>query len=375
MQLMSLVKVFVIAGAGIGMGLMGGEVYGQVLSGGGASAAQQEMVHGGVWGTDMKAAMEQAKKEGKDLLVNFSGSDWCGPCQLLDRTIFSKKAFQDEAMKDFVLVNLDFPQQVSQSAELKKQNEEWAKKLGIRAFPTVVLMDAAGQPYAMTGLLPDVTPEDYAKDVIGMKMAHEKAEKLMAEAQKLKGIEKARKLDEAIELVGMRNALMLYKPAFEEIVELDKDNKAGLRDKYMEIVKGIRMNAAMEAAIARANKGDFAGAVEDIDKLLAEYKPEKAMVVQQILAVKAQLYLAMGDGRSAIATLEEAVDFDPKTPLAQNLQKGIESLQQQMDQLDKSREEGGEYREGGEHRGEGEAHGSGESGGEHSRGERGGEHQ
>lgn len=99
------------------------------------------------WTTDFEAAKAQAKKEGKALLVEFTGSDWCPPCKKLHKEVFSKSSFVKSASQDFVLVELDFPQKKKLDADLKKQNEDLAKKYKVRGFPTVLLMDSNGRVF------------------------------------------------------------------------------------------------------------------------------------------------------------------------------------------------------------------------------------
>ena len=87
-----------------------------------AAAAVSEAAQGG-WLTDFEAAKAQATEEGKDLLVDFSGSDWCYWCKKLDGEVFSKPGFMDTASSDFVFVKIDFPRDKSrQSADLQAQN-------------------------------------------------------------------------------------------------------------------------------------------------------------------------------------------------------------------------------------------------------------
>lgn len=102
------------------------------------------------WTTDFEAAKAQAKKEGKALLVEFTGSDWCPPCKKLHKEVFSKSSFVKSASQDFVLVELDFPQKKKLAADLKKQNEDLAKTYKVRGFPTVLLMDSNGKVFKKT---------------------------------------------------------------------------------------------------------------------------------------------------------------------------------------------------------------------------------
>lgn len=50
------------------------------------------------WITDMDAAKKQAAEQKKDLMIEFTGSDWCPPCMQLRANVFSKPDFQKEAL-------------------------------------------------------------------------------------------------------------------------------------------------------------------------------------------------------------------------------------------------------------------------------------
>ena len=61
------------------------------------------------WGTDFEKAKQTATQEHKIILLNFSGSDWCGPCIRMHKEIFDNGAFKKFADAGLVLVNADFP--------------------------------------------------------------------------------------------------------------------------------------------------------------------------------------------------------------------------------------------------------------------------
>lgn len=104
------------------------------------------------WMTNFEKAKAKAKAEGKYMLIDFSGSDWCGWCMKLDREVFSKKAFQDYAKDNLVLMLVDFPRDKSkQSAAVQKQNNQLAQMFGVRGFPTVYILDPNGKPINKTG--------------------------------------------------------------------------------------------------------------------------------------------------------------------------------------------------------------------------------
>jgi protein disulfide-isomerase len=99
------------------------------------------------WQTDYARALETAKAQNKQVLLDFTGSDWCGPCIEFKKRVFARPEFRSYADKNLILVEVDYPQRKKQSAELKKQNEKLAKQYGIdeKGYPTVVLLDPAGK--------------------------------------------------------------------------------------------------------------------------------------------------------------------------------------------------------------------------------------
>ena len=104
------------------------------------------------WTDDFEAAKAQAAAEGKLLLVDFSGSDWCGWCKRLDKEVFSKPEFLEGVKNDFVLVMVDSPNDKSLLSEkAKKQNPELVEKYSVEGFPTVLVMDSSGKVLEKTG--------------------------------------------------------------------------------------------------------------------------------------------------------------------------------------------------------------------------------
>ena len=98
-----------------------------------------------LWIQDFAAAKARAKAEKKDLLVDFTGSDWCGWCIKLDNEVFGEEAFQAEAPKHFVLVKLDYPRDKSiLTEEIIAQNAALQATYAIQGFPTILLMTADG---------------------------------------------------------------------------------------------------------------------------------------------------------------------------------------------------------------------------------------
>ena len=98
------------------------------------------------WEEDFSAACTTAEKEGKLVLLAFSGSDWCGWCVKMDKEIYSQKKFISAAKKNFVLVMIDSPRNKDiLSKKAVKQNPELVKKYGIRGYPSTVIVRPSGE--------------------------------------------------------------------------------------------------------------------------------------------------------------------------------------------------------------------------------------
>jgi thioredoxin-related protein len=100
-----------------------------------------------LWLHNLDAAMEASKKEGKLILLNFSGSDWCIPCIKMHDEIFESDNFTDYASRYLILVNADFPRKKKHQPEKDQQviNDRLAEKYNPNGnFPLTVLLDSKG---------------------------------------------------------------------------------------------------------------------------------------------------------------------------------------------------------------------------------------
>ncbi|HNZ65801.1 MAG TPA: thioredoxin family protein [Planctomycetota bacterium] len=103
------------------------------------------------WYTNFEEACSIAKLQNKDVLVNFSGSDWCIWCIRLWCDVFNTKEWNTVASKGFVFVEIDFPSKIPQDSKTKAYNQNLAKKFKVQAYPSVLLFHSSGELYAKTG--------------------------------------------------------------------------------------------------------------------------------------------------------------------------------------------------------------------------------
>lgn len=93
------------------------------------------------WLVDLDEAYAESQKEGKPILANFTGSDWCGWCKRLTASVFSKPEFKTWAEQNVVLLELDFPRRTRIPDEYRQQNFNLQRALKVTGYPTIWVFD------------------------------------------------------------------------------------------------------------------------------------------------------------------------------------------------------------------------------------------
>jgi len=114
------------------------------------------------WGTDFEEASAESKASNRYMLLDFSGSDWCGWCIKLEEEVFSKKAFKAYADANLICVLLDFPRGTRLKKSIQEQNTRLAKEYGVRGYPTVLVLSPSGELVGKTGYKAG-GPEEYVE--------------------------------------------------------------------------------------------------------------------------------------------------------------------------------------------------------------------
>lgn len=117
------------------------------------------------WLTDFEQAKKISTDQDKNIIIVFSGSDWCAPCIKLDKNIWQSESFKNEAAKDWVLIKANFPRKKANelSKEQTEHNRKLAEKYNIEgSFPLVVILDKNGKLLGKMGFK-NVSPEEYIK--------------------------------------------------------------------------------------------------------------------------------------------------------------------------------------------------------------------
>ncbi len=120
------------------------------------------------WQSNFDSARQIAKEKHKLIILNFSGSDWCGPCIRMRKEIFNNDAFLKMADTSLVLVNADFPRNKKNQLgrDQQKQNEKLADKYNPGGkFPYTLLLDADGKIIKSWEGLPKANAAEFTKEV------------------------------------------------------------------------------------------------------------------------------------------------------------------------------------------------------------------
>ena len=117
-----------------------------LLSGTASAYSQQEK-----WTADYAKAVEQAKAENKPILLDFTGSDWCGWCMKMKKESLDTPQFNSYADKNLVLMTVDFPHSTPQPPQVKQQNQKLSAQYKADGFPTFVLVDKNGRELGRQG--------------------------------------------------------------------------------------------------------------------------------------------------------------------------------------------------------------------------------
>lgn len=218
--------------------------------------------------TDFQAAKRVAEDRDKDLLVDFTGSDWCGWCIRLNKEVFSHDAFVRGVSDHFILVELNYPRDKSdQPKDLQIQNAALRELYQIEAFPTILLLDQQGRPYAKTSYQAG-GPESYLKHLEELRLTRSERDRALAAASNLHGIDRARALASILQKLPP-DQLQHYRELTEEIARLDPQDESG----FLVGRNTIAARKKLDADIVAVLRGEMEGSTSDlIDNFLKEHK-------------------------------------------------------------------------------------------------------
>jgi thioredoxin-related protein len=277
------------------------------------------------WLVDFEKAKAQAAAEKKDLLIDFTGSDWCSWCIRLRKEVFDEEAFKKAAPGQFVLVELDFPQDTSKQPEtVRKQNEALRDAFGIEGYPSIVLADATGRPYAQTGYQKGGAAA-YLKHLDELRGKLKARDAAFKRAESASGIEKAKALQEGLSEVPDNLVAAHYRPTLQQIRSLDPEDTLGVDARFG------AMQAMRQLGEVLKGKQQAGGAAvrEEADRFLGEYPKFAVRQKQQVLMQVLNFLMPPKDNKVALKLMEDVKALDPETEegkMAEQIRSKVEKM-------------------------------------------------
>ncbi len=308
------------------------------------------------WHRDLEEAKRIAKKEGKHLLLDFTGSGWCGFCTKLHAEVFDHPDYAPGVAGDFVHVVLDFDAELNARKDLPfaDQNNRLRESLKIEAFPTVLLMTADGVAYESFAY----APGGAGPYVDRLLFAREKASFLEKTVPKIAGaVARAKSAelaaaaaDEAMLLLTQAGAHPLARRLVPIVTTVMKsENVSPKREaaavaalSAAEVVdrevidRAFRLDPRNGAGLPEAALAGAFRSIEDVDQV--EWLIDRAELLRRagpIFDVQraAQLYGDcaywaqnwLGDASRAAVHARFALSLDPKDPDLRSMLEGLSS--------------------------------------------------
>ncbi len=227
---------------------------------------------GAEWMTDLEAAKTKAKAEGKAVLIDFTGSDWCGWCVRLRQTILDTPQFQQYAADKFVLMEVDVPRNVAKiGAELHARNKGITRQYGITTFPSMLVLTPEGE--VVGGF---IGGRDTMEHVIApLNEALSNLAK-MTEARSLQGEACAKALMQIYEALP-ETLHPYFRHLQEEIAQNDPHNVTGIHTRIAELNRMAELET-----LAQTQDTDYAAAMVKFDKAYAEASAENKNKIQRM---------------------------------------------------------------------------------------------
>jgi thiol-disulfide isomerase/thioredoxin len=263
------------------------------------------------WQTDWQAAKDAAAKDGRDILVDFTGSDWCGWCIRLDKEVFSQEAFTTYAAASLVLMEVDFPRKKELPPELKAQNQALQEQFGVTGFPSLFLTDAQGCPFGRTGYKAGGA-DAYVAHLKELVQVREQRDQAFEKAKQAQGLERAKLLAQGLEPIPA-SLLGFYEATVREIRELDPDDQAGFKAKLAEMELGGLEDRVR--SLCRDGKQDEA--IAAVDTFIGDHGATGELKQKALMAKLNACPPQTQEGLTAAdALMDEVIAVDAASPTA-----------------------------------------------------------
>ncbi len=275
------------------------------------------------WLIDFEQAKQEAKEQGKFILADFTGTDWCHFCILLNKEVFSKEEFVKEASKKFIFLEVDFPKDKSKlSAETQAQNAQLKQLYKPQGYPTVILMNAEGRPFNMTGYNEGGVPP-FLEDLNSRLAIYESFQAEIKASENLEGKEKADAIESALIEYIPSQYFTHYPELVATLTELKPQNRIALEAEMLEeeekLISTLRKLYKEEPTLEQvtANRQLL---VPQIEGFIKKYNPQGRKMIdmlRHLVRQKVTLFLFQEKYQEAITAADSVIEELELSPYSQ----------------------------------------------------------
>lgn len=292
-----------------------------VLAFGKMTSRAQDAEEAANWHTRYNPAVKEAKETNRKLLIVFTASTWVDICKVFEKDILDQVDFHGPVSREYVLLKLEYPRENRMERQIATEYQLLKDAYRVRGFPTVIVTDTEGRPFGMNGYQP-ITAAQYGGIMLAMLKGCEIRDQAFAEAEKLKGLEKAKKLVEGLPNLPGNLSARYYRSQMEEVIELDPKDETGKVKTYQALIDDVNYAAEMQRLAADVQYGKM---LELTEQFIREQKLEGGRL-QKVLLNKVNVLQRQKNTAGVIQTLLEVVEVDPESQYGK-------AARQQLDQL------------------------------------------
>ena len=280
--------------------------------------------------------MPLAKEQGRDIMLEFTGKEWCPPCIHLRTKIMETAEFEQAVGDKYVLVEVIFPRLPSAVAAIPEEQRNANEKLLTHhrietGLPTVLLLDAEGYPYAQVAGARRTTA-DYLKALDEAASARTKRDAAFARAEDLQGLERAAALAEGLNAIP-ENCRDKYPEQVKEINALDPENTLGYAGVLTRYANYQKQDAELKAIVDSMRGTPDAANLARSESVLKEFLQRKDLepeIAQLAWRTLGDTYAFQRRYRDVYEAYKKAYDCAPKSRIAPRLEKAIQHYEKNI---------------------------------------------
>lgn len=281
------------------------------------------------WTANPGEAMRQAAAQKKGVMLEFTGSDWCGACIMQKKEAFSLPKVQEAISLSFIPVELDFPRKKQQDEKTKATLDSYKKSYEITGFPSLIFTDAQGRPvHTVIGYNnPDQVIKDTERAAAALKTQQALLDKLAGQT----GAQERRDtLVQLLKTIPQSSMRTFYKPFLEELTQLDPEDTTGIRTA---LARKDQLKTQSEQMMRTFRELDFYTLMgqkpDEALSILDDYMKKDGLlpeIRQSLLLSKARLLIRQNRVNEVEQPLKDAVALLPGSQDGRICSKMLETL-------------------------------------------------